>query len=77
MRKTIDEVKIELFSTPKQDAFRLISKEEQQDYWGSQRPFLSFTPKEMEPAPKSKMLHKKKKRSKISPILFPTSFPNN
>ena len=29
MRKTIDEVKIELFSTPKQDAFGLISKEEQ------------------------------------------------
>ncbi len=77
MRKTIDEIKFELFTTPKRASFRLISKEEQQYYWGTQRPFISFTPEEMEPVPKSKILLRKKKLPKVSPFLIPTSFPNN
>lgn len=77
MRKTIGEIKFELSTTPKQESFRLISKEEQQYYWGTQRPFISFTAKEMEPAPKSRILIIKNKLSKLSPFLFPTSFPNN
>lgn len=77
MRKTIDEIKVELSTTPKQDSFRLISKEEQQFYWGTQRPLLSFTPKELAATQKSKILLRKKKRPKVSPLLIPTSFPNN
>ncbi len=77
MRKTIDEIKFELSTKPKKDAFRLISKEEQQYYWGTQRPIITFTTKELEPAPRSKTLRRKKKLSKLSPLLFPTSFPNN
>ena len=76
MRKTIDEIKFELNTTPKRDAFRLISKEEQLYYWGTQRSFLSFLP-DVEPTPKSKVLLKKNKPLKVSPLLIPTSFPNN
>jgi len=77
MRKTIDEIKRELSNTPKRDSFRLISKEEQLFYWGTQGHFLSFLPEEIEPTPKSKVLFRKKKSLKVSPLLIPTSFPNN
>ena len=77
MRKTIDEIKFELSNTPKRNSFRLIGKEEQQSYWGTQHPLLSFTAKELESTEKSKILLRKKKRSKVSPLLIPTSFPNN
>ncbi len=77
MRKTIDEIKFELSITPQKDAFRLLSKEEQQYYWGTQGPIITFTTEEMKPAPRFKIVRRKKKVSKLSPPLFPTSFPNN
>lgn len=77
MRKTIDEIKLELSKTPKQNSFRLISKEEQLYYWGTQRSSITFTTKELEPVSKAKILRRKKKLPKLSPLLFPTSFPNN